>query len=277
MMENQEFPFNAADFEQVRRLIYARAGISLNDSKMPMVYSRLARRLRELALPDFSSYLAMLQANPGAAEWQAFTNALTTNLTYFFREAHHFQALAKLAPQWHARRGRVKVWCSASSTGEEPYSIAMTLTETLPGKPVPASVVASDLDTNVLRTASDGIYPLDRLQKLSIEQKRRHFLRGKGQHEGLARVRRELRDMIEFVQINLLEAPWPLNDRYDAIFCRNVMIYFDKPTQRRLLERFAPLLQDDGRLFVGHSEHLGHVADLYEHCGHTVYRLKRTV
>ncbi|WP_374357891.1 CheR family methyltransferase [Chitinimonas sp.] len=272
---NQEFPLSQDQFEQIRKLIYNHAGISLNEGKMPMVYSRLARRLRELNLPGFADYLALLQADTRGDEWQAFTNALTTNLTAFFREDHHFRALAQLAPHWHAQRRLVRVWCSAASTGEEPYSIAITLAECLPGEPVPARIIASDLDTNVLATASRAVYPLERLDKLSIERKRQFFLRGKGEKAGLVRVRSELRSLLEFTQINLLEKKWPLNERFDAIFCRNVMIYFDKPTQRTLLERFAPLLQPDGRLFVGHSEHLGHVADLYEHCGHTIYRLKR--
>jgi chemotaxis protein methyltransferase CheR len=272
---NQEFPFSERDFEQVRRMIYARAGISLNEGKMPMVYSRLARRLRELKLPDFASYLDLLKSTPDSDEWQTFTNALTTNLTSFFREAHHFTALAKLAPQWRQSRGQVRAWCSASSTGEEPYSIAMTLAESLPGNPTPAAIIASDLDTNVLQTASDGIYPLERLEKLTMAQRKQSFLRGKGNQAGFARVRSELRQMIDFRQINLLDKQWPLNERFDAIFCRNMMIYFDKPTQRQILERFAPLLYPDGRLFVGHSEHLSHVGDLFEHTGHTIYRLKR--
>lgn len=274
-MAGNEFPFSDKEFDEVCRVIYGRAGISLNQSKKPMVYSRLARRLRELRLATFGEYLAMLRGDPESPEWEVFTNALTTNLTAFFRESHHFDILAGLAPQWAKQHGRVSVWCAASSTGEEPYSIAMTLCESLRSLTPPVSIVASDLDTQVLAKAESGVYPLDRLDKLDIERKRQFFLKGTGDKAGFARIRPELRQAVSFKQINLLDEKVPLKGPFDAIFCRNVMIYFDKPTQRAMLTRFLPLLRPEGRLFVGHSESLSHVADLWEPCGKTVYRVKR--
>ena len=268
--EAREFHFSVQDFERVRKLIYERAGISLSPAKQDMVYSRLARRLRARGLQRFSDYLALLtEGDP--AEWEAFTNALTTNLTSFFREAHHFPVLAEHA---RARIGRqYDVWCCASSTGEEPYSIAITLAEAFGRLNPPMTIVASDLDTNVLAKAAEGVYPLDRLERMEPERVRRFFQRGTGPQEGHARVRDELRRAIVFRRINLLEANWPVRAPFDAIFCRNVMIYFDKQTQAKILRRFAPLLREDGLLFVGHSESLFHVSDVFRLRGKTVYEL----
>jgi chemotaxis protein methyltransferase CheR len=275
----KEFEFTRADFERVRGLIYQRAGISLADSKQEMVYSRLARRLRANGIESFSRYLDELEAgrlggNSGQ-EWEAFTNALTTNLTSFFREAHHFPLLAEHALK--ARRQQpgtpLTIWCSASSTGEEPYSIAMTLCEAFDTLTPPVQIVATDIDTNVLATASAGVYPIERLDKLETERKRRFFLKGKGAQQGLARVRPELRNLITFRQLNLLADGWDLRGPFDAIFCRNVMIYFDKATQRKILSRFVPLMKPDALLFAGHSENFLYVSDSLRLRGKTVYEL----
>jgi len=266
----REFVFTQLDFERVCRLIYEHAGISLSPSKQEMVYSRLARRLRACNLSRFSDYLALLEADD-APEWEAFINSLTTNLTAFFRESHHFPMLAEHVRRcWQARREPPRVWCCAASTGEEPYSIAMTLVDALGGH-TPAAVLATDVDTNVLAKGETGIYGSERVDKLSAEQLQRFFLKGSGAREGTVRVRDELRAMITFRRLNLLDPSWPLRGPFDAIFCRNVMIYFDKPTQRRILERFAPLLRDDGLLFAGHSESFFHTADLFRLRGKTVY------
>lgn len=276
-LAGNEFPFTDKEFEDIRRMIYDRAGISLNDGKKPMVYSRLARRLRELHLRTFADYLSLLRRDANTPEWEVFTNALTTNLTAFFREEHHFDILASLAPAWQRQHGTISVWCSASSTGEEPYSILMSLSEAL-GTTTPAvNLVASDLDTQVLSKAEAGVYPIDRIEKLSAARKRQFFLRGKGAQAGLVRAREELRERVRFEQINLLDSVWPVRGPFDAIFCRNVMIYFDKKTQRAILERFLPLLRPDGRLFVGHSESLAHVSDLWSPCGRTVYKPKKSL
>jgi chemotaxis protein methyltransferase CheR len=269
--EAREFEFSARDFERVRKMIYERAGISLSEAKQDMVYSRLARRLRARGLQRFSDYLDLLLKRADEPEWEAFTNALTTNLTSFFREAHHFPILAQHALRQAGRR--YDVWCCASSTGEEPYSIAITLAEAFSGLNPPISILASDLDTQVLARAAEGIYPLERIERLSAERVRRFFLRGTGAQAGHARVRPELRKTVSFQRINLLERSWPLRGPFDAIFCRNVMIYFDKQTQAAMLRRFAPLLRPDGLLFVGHSESLFHVSDVFRLRGKTVYEL----
>jgi chemotaxis protein methyltransferase CheR len=266
----REFVFTQVDFERVCRLIHEHAGISLSPSKQEMVYSRLARRLRACNLSRFSDYLALLEADD-APEWEAFINSLTTNLTAFFRESHHFPMLAEHVRRcWQTRREPPRVWCCAASTGEEPYSIAMTLVDAL-GSHTPAVVLATDVDTGVLAKGEAGIYGSERVDKLSAGQLQRFFLKGSGAREGTVRVRDELRAMITFRRLNLLDPAWPLRGPFDAIFCRNVMIYFDKPTQRRILERFAPLLRDDGLLFAGHSESFFHAADLFRLRGKTVY------
>jgi len=271
--EDREFEFSSTDFERVRKLIYERAGISLNGSKQDMVYSRLARRLRATGLTRFKDYLGLLE-NGDADEWEAFTNSLTTNLTSFFREEHHFPVLA--AHIKARKRGQpIQLWCSAASTGEEPYSIAMTMVEVFGTFAPPVNILATDLDTNVLAKAQEGVYPMARLEKISSERLKRFFLKGSGSHAGMARVRKELRDMITFRQINLLDGSWPIHGPFDAIFCRNVMIYFDKPTQYRVLQKFVPLLAHDGLMFAGHSESFHYAADLFKLRGKTVYELAR--
>ena len=264
------FAFTAHDFARVRELIYRKAGIALSESKQEMVYSRLARRLRAKGLDSFRVYLDALESGRDEAEWEAFTNALTTNLTAFFREGHHFPILAEHVKQ---ARAPLSIWCAASSTGEEPYSIAMTLCETFNSLTPPASVVATDIDTKVLETASNGVYPLERVEKLSRERLRRFFLKGRGERSGFVRVRPELQRLVEFRPLNLLGANWPVKGPFDAIFCRNVMIYFDKPTQSRILSRFVPLMKPDGLLFAGHSENFVYASDDFALRGKTVYEL----
>ncbi|MYM36394.1 chemotaxis protein CheR [Duganella sp. FT50W] len=266
----KEFDFNARDFERVRALIYKRAGISLADSKQEMVYSRLARRLRATGIGSFAKYLDELEAGHLGEEWESFTNALTTNLTSFFREAHHFPLLADHVK---GKREPLTIWCSASSTGEEPYSIAMTVCEAFNTLTPNCQIVATDIDTNVLATAANGVYGMDRLDKMSAERQRRFFLKGKGDREGMARVRPELRNMITFKQLNLLADSWPISGQFDAIFCRNVMIYFDKATQRKILSRFVPLMKPDALLFAGHSENFLYVSESLKLRGKTVYEL----
>jgi len=270
----KEFDFTRRDFERVRTLIHQRAGISLADSKQEMVYSRLARRLRATGIQSFGRYLDDLEAGRMDREWESFTNALTTNLTSFFREAHHFPLLLEHLTAMRKKDSRpLTIWCSAASTGEEPYSIAMTACEAFNTLTPPVNIVATDIDTNVLATAANGVYPMERLDKMAPERLRRFFLKGKGSHEGMARVRPELRNLITFKPLNLLADGWPLEGQYDAIFCRNVMIYFDKPTQRRILERFVPLMKTDALLFAGHSENFLYVSDALRLRGKTVYEL----
>jgi len=268
---DQEFAFSKADFERVRELIYQRAGISLHAGKQAMVYSRLSRRLRETSHRSFASYLQWLEANMGAsgeAEWQEFINCLTTNLTSFFREEHHFHALVD---DLKARAGRpLRIWCSAASTGEEPYSIAMTVVETLGAQPN-VKILASDIDTKVLATAQRGVYEAES-RGLGPERLRRHFLRGKGDNAGFIRIKPELARMIEFRPFNLMTRNWSLGEPFDIIFCRNVMIYFDNPTQRQVLQQMHAVLRPQGLLYVGHSENFTDARDLFHLRGKTIYQ-----
>ncbi len=265
---DREFAFSAADFERVRALIYKHAGISLSPVKQDMVYSRLARRLRARGDRTFADYLDRAEREP--EEWETFVNSLTTNLTSFFREAHHFDILAERMKK-HVGRTPLRIWCSAASTGEEPYSLAITACEAFNSMTPPVQIIATDIDTNVLATADKGVYGLDRVDRLSRERMQRFFLKGTGTQAGFARVRPELRRLIEFKPLNLLDKSWALQGPFDIMFCRNVMIYFDKPTQYTILKRFMPLLKKDGLLFAGHSESFLHAADIFRSLGRTVY------
>ena len=264
----REFSFTQQDFDSVRKMIYDHAGISLNPSKQEMVYSRLVKRLRANNLTAFSDYIALLQRG-NRAELQAFVNALTTNLTFFFREEHHFKILAEHV---RPRKTPVSLWCSACSTGEEAYSMAITMADLYGTLTPPVRILASDVDTTVLEKAKSGIYDKAQTEKIPDEQFRKYFIEipGKG-----AKIRPEIREMVAFRQINLLDEGWPVRGYFDAIFCRNVMIYFDKKTQAAILGKFASLLQQDGLLFAGHSESFHHVPELFRLRGKTVYELAR--
>lgn len=268
LVQGREFVWTDADFAKVQALIYQRAGISLHDGKHAMVYSRLSRRLRETGHGSFRDYLSWLENHDGP-EWQEFVNALTTNLTAFFREQHHFEIFAS-----HLR-GKPsgapwRVWCNAASTGEEPYSIVMTALEAL-GPNASFKLTASDIDSRVLSTAGQGIYRLENLKGLSQDRLQRFFLKGKGGNAGMVRVKPELRRAIDFMIVNLIRDDWPFKDPFDVVFCRNVMIYFDAPTQRRVLERIHRVLKPGGMLFVGHAENFSESKDLFTLRGKTVY------
>ncbi len=266
-LSEREFGWSSADFTRIQGLIYQRAGISLHDGKHAMVYSRLSRRLRETGHATFREYLQWLESHDGP-EWQEFINALTTNLTSFFREQHHFDVLAQQFRQRPA--GPWRVWCSAASTGEEPYSIVITAMESLApnGK---FSLVASDIDSKVLATAQRGVYQPESAKNLSPERLRRFFLRGKAGNSGLIRAKPELVRQIEFISVNLIKDGWPFKEPFDAVFCRNVMIYFDPPTQRKVLERIHRVLKPGGLLYVGHAENFTESRDLFHLQGKTVY------
>lgn len=267
LAQGREFVWTNADFSRVQGLIYQRAGISLHDGKHAMVYSRLSRRLRETGHTSFHDYLGWLETHDGP-EWQEFVNALTTNLTAFFREQHHFEILSDLLRSRPS--GPWSVWCNAASTGEEPYSIVMTAIESI-GANAPFKLTASDIDSRVLATASEGVYRMDGVKGLSPERLQKFFLRGKGPNAGLARVKPELRRPIEFMSVNLIRDDWPFREPFDAVFCRNVMIYFDAPTQRRVLERIHRVMKPGGLLFVGHAENFSESRDLFTLKGKTVY------
>lgn len=268
LLQGREFLWSDADFARVQALIYQRAGISLHDGKHAMVYSRLSRRLRETGHSSFRDYLSWLEKHDGP-EWQEFVNALTTNLTAFFREPHHFEILST-----HLRSKGTgtpwRVWCNAASTGEEPYSIVMTALEAL-GAKAPFKLWASDIDSRVLATAAAGVYRTESLKGLSPERLQRFFLKGKGANAGMARVKPELQQLIEFLSVNLIRDDWPFREPFDVVFCRNVMIYFDAATQRRVLERIHRVMKPGGLLFVGHAENFSESRDLFTLRGKTVY------
>lgn len=267
-VQGREFAWTQADFARVQSLIYQRAGISLHDGKHAMVYSRLSRRLRETGHQSFRDYLGWLESHDGP-EWQEFVNALTTNLTSFFREQHHFDILAE-----HLKSKPVstawRVWCNAASTGEEPYSIVMTAMDALGGHGN-FKLWASDIDSKVLTTAARGVYRLDGLKGIEPGRLQRFFMRGKGGNEGMVRIKPELQRMIEFLSVNLIRDDWPFREPFDIVFCRNVMIYFDAATQRSVLERIHRVMKPGGLLFVGHSENFNESRDLFVLRGKTVY------
>jgi chemotaxis protein methyltransferase CheR len=267
-LQNREFAWTESDFSRVQSLIYQRAGISLHNGKHAMVYSRLSRRLRETGHQSFKDYLSFLELHDGP-EWQEFVNALTTNLTSFFREQHHFEILAshlKSKPS----NSNWRIWCSAASTGEEPYSIAMTAVESL-STSSKFNLVASDIDSKVLALAERGIYKIDGLKGISEARVQRFFLRGKGLNDGMVRVKSELQNAIQFLSVNLIRDDWPFRDPFNVVFCRNVMIYFDAPTQRKVLERIHRVMIPGGLLFVGHAENFSESRDLFVLKGKTVY------
>lgn len=266
--QGREFTWTNADFDRVQKLIYQRAGISLHNGKHAMVYSRLSRRLRETGHRSFNEYLGWLESSDGP-EWQEFINALTTNLTSFFREDHHFKIFSEYLKH-HRQKSKWKIWCCAASTGEEPYSILMTAIEALGVNPS-LTLVASDIDSKVLATAANGIYRVENLRNINNDQFRNFFLRGKGANSGMVRIKPELQKLVDFKIVNLVRDSWPFQELFDVVFCRNVMIYFDGPTQRSVLERIHRVMSPGGLLFVGHAENFSESRDLFVLRGKTVY------
>ncbi len=268
------------EFEIFRGLVYRHTGISLSKHKRPLLQARLGRRPRALKLTTFTEYRRFLaEQDPSGEEMGRFINAITTNKTDFFREAHHFRYLAdEWVPAIKARAARsgdraVRIWSAGCSSGEEPYTIAMTLRDAL-GTAVgwDVRILASDLDTEVLARAKAGEYSVEQTAPIPPRVLACHFLRGRGEDVGRVRVRPELRSLITFCRINLQDPRWPIRSRLDVIFCRNVLIYFDRPTQQRVLQRFLGLLKDDGLLVLGHSESVHGLLDGVTHLGNTMYR-----
>ena len=252
-------------------------GISLGEHKHQLVQGRLLRRLRALGLKNFASYCELLRRDP-VGELGELASAISTNVTAFFREVHHYDLLVgELLPRWLQERrregDRLRIWSAGCSTGEEPYALAMVLAEALEHHPckIDARILATDLSPQALETARKGVYPLERIAGISAERCRRWMLRGAGEYEGLASVHPRLRELVTIQPLNLLHE-WPMRGLFDAIFCRNVVIYFDQPTKQRLFRRYAELLPVGGYLFLGHSESLHGINDDFELIGRTVYR-----
>jgi len=274
----REFSFTRKDFDFLRRLSNAHTGIVVGDEKFDMFYSRLARRVRALGLPSFSSYCDYIASGSDPGETVRLINAVTTNLTAFFRENHHFEYLRDHAipGRLQANDGdrRLRLWSAGCSTGEESYSLAMTLGEMqreLLGWQVDIS--ATDIDSDVLETAGQGVYSSDLVSALPEGRLHRWFMKGTGAQQGKVRVKRELREAVDFQQLNLMK-PWH-QVAQDIIFCRNVIIYFDQESKARLIDRFAEALKPGGFLFVGHSESLTQLSQRFEMVGKTVYRKVR--
>ncbi len=269
----REFEFAEEDFVSLRDLVKSLTGITLASSKSEMVYGRLSRRLRALNLKSFREYRTLLSTTEGEQELAEFVNALTTNLTSFFRESHHFDYLREhLLLPLATRPRRLRIWSAGCSTGEEPYSIAMTVAETLTLKGCgDLRILATDLDSDVLETGSRGQYSDDRLRGMATRRRESFFTRRETGDGTRHCVKPELAALITFKQLNLMHE-LPMKGPLDAIFCRNVVIYFDKETQRRLFAKFARVQRAGDLLFLGHSESLHNVSDAYSLIGKTVYR-----
>lgn len=274
MLKEKEFTLSDRNFGFIRDLVGERTGIVLSDLKRDMTYGRLVRRLRELKLSSFDEYCALLKSGD-EDELINLTNAITTNLTSFFREPHHFEFLSQeLLPKLLASKAdrRLRIWSAGCSSGEEPYTIAMTILESVPQiRNWDIRILATDLDYNMVSRAASGIYTEERVNGIDARRQKRWFRRGRGENAGMVRVSPELQNLITFKQLNLLHE-WPMKGPFDIIFCRNVVIYFNKETQRELFSRYADIMTPDGHLFIGHSESLYKVSDRFELLGRTIYR-----
>ncbi len=272
----REFVFTLKDFDCLRKIVNGRAGIVVADEKYDMFYSRLARRVRLLGLKDFKEYCDLIKNEKDDSEVIQLVNAITTNLTSFFRENHHFEFLSGTAVpelvEGLTGAQKLRIWSAGCSTGEEPYSIAMSVCESvLADKRWDIKILATDIDSNVLEHAATGVYSMDRIESIPRERLQRWFQKGKGSQAGMVRVKPEIRKLVEFAQLNL-NSSWSLPESLDMVFCRNVIIYFDKQSKQKLIDRIAEKLKVGGYLFIGHSESLFRVSDRFELVGNTIYR-----
>ncbi|HLR11978.1 MAG TPA: CheR family methyltransferase [Burkholderiaceae bacterium] len=258
------------DFSRAAALLKKHSGIVLGEHKQDMAERALGLRAKAMGLASVTQYLHHLERYPDTAEWEAFVNVFTINHTAFFREAHHFDILARYV---ETRVRPLSIWSAACSTGEEPYSIAIQLRETLPNPDHQVSILATDIDTRAIEVAESGVYTLDRVKLIPDPLLKKYFQRGTGMRAGMARVKSNARNMVSFEAFNLASADWQRNTRFDVIFCRNTLIYFDKETQTQILDRFARVLKPGGLLFAGHSENLTYLTDSFRLLGQTVYEL----
>lgn len=268
---DREFPMTGQNYSVIQAVAYEFTGIKLSDHKKNMVYGRLARRLRSLKLASFDEYCQLIRQD-NSPEKTPFVNAITTNLTAFFRENHHFEYLKRTVLPELMRKNistkRIRIWSAGCSTGEEAYSIAMVVRSVAALSQWDVKILASDLDTNVVMRAQEAVYSSDRAEKIPAEYER--FIQ-KSKTSDQVRVRSDAASLVTFKQLNLLHA-WPMKGPFDVIFCRNVVIYFDTETQIKLFDRYANLLDDNTHLFIGHSENLHNVSTRFESVGRTIYR-----
>ncbi|MDH4187611.1 MAG: protein-glutamate O-methyltransferase [Nitrospira sp.] len=268
-----EYPISKREYDDIRTLLYDESGIALGESKQSLVVSRLSKRLRDLRLDSFAAYYAVVTEDSTGGEFTRMLDMLSTNKTDFFREPKHFEFLRDVILPDLEREKRISIWSSACSTGEEPYTIAMTLRESVrQPSPWEFRILASDISTRVLAHAAQGLYAVERIRTVPPDVAKRHFLRGRGAQAGLVKVKPHLTEMIKFRRMNLMDEHFPIKTRLDLIFCRNVMIYFDRPTQERLVNKFYGLLKPGGHLFIGHSESLQWLKHPFTSVAPTIYR-----
>ncbi len=269
-----------AEFQQLREFIHAHTGIALSEHKKALVCSRLSKRLRHHDLQHYSDYYVLLvEKDPEGAELMAMINCITTNKTDFFREPHHFRFLVEhVFPAYKQNPNRerpLRMWSAASSTGEEAYSLAMTALEAMPSfNERDIRILATDIDTDVLSRAASGVFSRTQAKQIPEALLHRFFLQGKGAHEGEVMAKPPLKSLVHFHWLNLQEDPWPMQEKFDVIFCRNVLIYFDKPTQLKLFQRMGGALKKDGYLMLGHSEAMHGLSDLFKPVGHSIYQCR---
>ncbi|MFN4312377.1 MAG: CheR family methyltransferase [Ferrovibrio sp.] len=273
-VEDREFSFSKGDYDFLRSMLKEKTGIELGPTKHNMVYARLAKRLRKLGMKTFRQYIEFIGSPEGTGELGTTLNALTTNLTKFFRENHHFEHLATTALQEIRARAvsqgrRLRIWSAGCSSGEEPYSAAITLLRAMPDiKQWDAKILATDIDTEMVRRGSEGIYPAGALEGMAPDIAKKYF---EPYGEDKVRVVAEARNLISFKHLNLI-GNWPMKGPFDVIFCRNVVIYFDKDTQRVLFDRYANLLAPGGFLYIGHSENLFGITERFKLLGRNIHR-----
>jgi len=270
--EEREFPMTVDDYNSIVKLSAEYTGIALNESKKNMIYSRLARRIRDLKLKNFTEYISYLTKHKDD-ELSDFVNTITTNLTSFFRESHHFDYLSSKViselKRKHQTDQRIRIWSAGCSSGQEPYSIAMSLQRAGFPSSWDVKILATDLDSNVLQKGKTAIYDQEDIDGVDEKYIKGYILQSDKNSD--IRIKDTIRKYVTFKRLNLFE-PWPMKGPFDVIFCRNVVIYFDKPTQRQLFDKYADMLDVGGYLFIGHSENLHGICDRFEHLGHTIYR-----
>ena len=280
ILDDSRLTISDAEFRQLREFIHVHTGIALSEHKKALVCSRLSKRLRHHALQHYSDYNVLLVENdPEGAELMAMINCITTNKTDFFREPHHFRFLAEqIFPAYKQDPNRerpLRMWSAASSTGEEAYSLAMTALEAMPSfNELDIRILATDIDTDVLSRAASGVFSRAQAKQIPEALLRRYFLRGQGAHEAEVMAKPLLKSLVHFHWLNLQEDPWPMQEKFDVIFCRNVLIYFDKPTQQKLFQRMAGAIKKDGYLMLGHSEAMHGLNDLFKSVGHSIYQCR---
>lgn len=267
MTSNKEFGYNREVFNRLRGLANAWSGITVTDEKFEMYYARLTKRLRFHKLSDFKDYVHMVEND--AHEFKEFINCITTNVTSFGREQHHFDYLKDFVAKTEQRE--LSIWSAGCSSGEEPYSIILNLMPVCERKGIKLSITATDLDTDVLQKGANGVYPLQAIEKYDLAVKKQFFEKGKGANSNNCRVKERYRNIITFQQLNLMDE-WQLSQKYDVIFCRNVLIYFDAPKKQRLARKYWEHLVPEGHLFLGHSETLHKISDDFDSVGKTIYR-----